>query len=197
MRHCPVPFRIPTVELCTCVGILSTSSSLTGISATSYDTTTWNHTSSLSTMASSCIFGESTALGPSGITRWGFGRRAWRDRESVVFEIRGYERRHRVAGEEISGVLGVSFFCGGEKEGVIQEISRLCSFESMKDLEANKSGRGPVGVPNSSFFRKGKVGDWGNYLTPSMAERMEKLVEEKFGGSGLTFKLSVLPPPKG
>jgi hypothetical protein len=34
------------------------------------------------------------------------------------------------------------------------------------------------------------VGDWGNHLTPSMAERFWKIVEEKLDGSGLTFKLS-------
>ncbi|KAK9291233.1 hypothetical protein L1049_009421 [Liquidambar formosana] len=28
------------------------------------------------------------------------------------------------------------------------------------------------------------------YITPSMAERMEKVIEEKFGGSNLTFKMS-------
>ncbi|XP_059650137.1 cytosolic sulfotransferase 6-like [Cornus florida] len=37
---------------------------------------------------------------------------------------------------------------------------------------------------------KAKVGDWANYLTPSMAERLKKLMEEKLDGSGLNFKAS-------
>lgn len=40
------------------------------------------------------------------------------------------------------------------------------------------------------FFGKGEVGDWKNYLTPSMSEHMVKMMEEKSAGSGLTFKLS-------
>ncbi|KAL0290949.1 UNVERIFIED_CONTAM: Cytosolic sulfotransferase 5 [Sesamum radiatum] len=41
---------------------------------------------------------------------------------------------------------------------------------------------------NSSFFGKGQVGDWTNYLTPAMADRMKKLMDTKFEGSGLMFK---------
>ncbi|KAK3188521.1 hypothetical protein Dsin_028082 [Dipteronia sinensis] len=80
-----------------------------------------------------------------------------------------------------------------ENQGVIEEIVKLCSFGNMKDLEVNKIGRNVSGVgPKnySAFFRKGEVGDWKNYLTPSMSERLECLMEEKFSGSGLSFRLS-------
>ncbi|KAI9199020.1 hypothetical protein LWI28_026049 [Acer negundo] len=79
-----------------------------------------------------------------------------------------------------------------EKERVIEEIVKLCSFENMKDLEVNKPGRNIPGheSKNSDYFRKGEVGDWANYLTPSMSERLKNLMEEKFSGSGLAFKLS-------
>ena len=65
----------------------------------------------------------------------------------------------------------------------------LCSFETLKNLEANKGekereDRAAVYV-NSAFFRKGKVGDWSNYLTPEMAARIDGIMEEKFKDTGL------------
>ncbi|KAK9266999.1 hypothetical protein L1049_021393 [Liquidambar formosana] len=92
--------------------------------------------------------------------------------------------------KRLAEFMGFPFSSEEEKQGVIEEISRLCSFESLKDLEVNKKGRRPSGAPNNAFFRKAEVGDWENHLTPSMAKRMEKLIEEKLGGSGLTFKVS-------
>ncbi|XP_022718057.1 cytosolic sulfotransferase 15-like [Durio zibethinus] len=75
------------------------------------------------------------------------------------------------------------------RQGVVEEISKLCSFENLKNLEVNKSGKRPAGLNNSSFFRAGNVGDWANFLTPSMADRMKKHFEEKLGDSGLKFDL--------
>ena len=59
----------------------------------------------------------------------------------------------------------------------------------MKNLEANKGDKereDHLGVyANSASFRKGKVGDWENYLTLEMAARIDGLVEETFKGTGL------------
>ncbi|KAL3609302.1 hypothetical protein D5086_000322 [Populus alba] len=93
--------------------------------------------------------------------------------------------------KRLAEFLGFPFTEEEEKEGVIEEISRLCSFDNLKDLEVNRSGVRSSGFSNSAFFRKGEVGDWGNHLSPSMAERFWKIVEEKLDGSGLTFKISV------
>ncbi|KAB5564961.1 hypothetical protein DKX38_005015 [Salix brachista] len=90
--------------------------------------------------------------------------------------------------KKIAGFLGIPFTEKEEKEGVIEEISRLCSFDNLRNLEVNKNGALPSGAPNSSFFRKGEVGDWANHLSPSMAENYLKIVEEKLRGTGLTFK---------
>ncbi|XP_011020518.1 PREDICTED: cytosolic sulfotransferase 15-like [Populus euphratica] len=92
--------------------------------------------------------------------------------------------------KKIAEFLGIPFTEEEEKEGAIEEISRLCSFDNLRNLEVNKNGVLPSGAPNSSFFRKGKVGDWANYLSPSMAENYLKIVEEKLSGSGLTFRTS-------
>ncbi|PRQ57873.1 putative P-loop containing nucleoside triphosphate hydrolase [Rosa chinensis] len=76
-----------------------------------------------------------------------------------------------------------------ERNGVIEAIAKLCSFEAMKKLEINKTGTFVMNWENKTLFRKAEVGDWVNYLTPKMEERMSKVIEEKLGGSGLTFKV--------
>jgi len=59
----------------------------------------------------------------------------------------------------------------------------------MKDLEVNKSGDIDNMGEKKNFFRKGKIGDWKNYFSPSMIEKLSKIIEEKLGGSGLSFKV--------
>ncbi|KAK4401127.1 Cytosolic sulfotransferase 15 [Sesamum angolense] len=84
----------------------------------------------------------------------------------------------------------VPFSAEEENQGMIEQISRLCSFENLKNLEVNKSGyAGGAPIKNSSLFRKGEVGDWINNLTPEMAERVKNLMESKFQDSGLIFKI--------
>ncbi|CAK7336396.1 unnamed protein product [Dovyalis caffra] len=92
--------------------------------------------------------------------------------------------------KKLAEFLEIPFTDKEEKEGVIEEISRLCSFDNLRNLEVNKNGVRPSGAPNSAFFRKGEVGDWANYLSPSMAENFMNIVKEKLAGSGLTFKTS-------
>uniref|UniRef100_A0A6N2K5D7 Sulfotransferase n=1 Tax=Salix viminalis TaxID=40686 RepID=A0A6N2K5D7_SALVM len=91
--------------------------------------------------------------------------------------------------KKLAEFLGIPFTDKEEKDGVIEEISKLCSFDNLRNLEVNRTGVRPMGTPNSAFFRKAKVGDWCNDLTPSMAERFLKIVEEKLAGSGLSFKV--------
>ena len=86
--------------------------------------------------------------------------------------------------------MDLPFFVEEESQGVIEKVLKLCSFNNLKDLEVNKNEKTRRGNPYSMFFRKGEVGDWANYLTPSMLERMNKLMEEKFAGSNLNFKFS-------
>ncbi|QCD85683.1 desulfoglucosinolate sulfotransferase A/B/C [Vigna unguiculata] len=77
-----------------------------------------------------------------------------------------------------------------ESNGVIENIINLCSFEKMKNLEVNKSGTFDRNFEKKHLFRKGKVGDWVNYFSPAMIEKLSKTMEEKLGGSGLSFKTS-------
>ncbi|XP_019180992.1 PREDICTED: cytosolic sulfotransferase 5-like isoform X4 [Ipomoea nil] len=88
----------------------------------------------------------------------------------------------------IAGFLGCPFSEEEEEGGVVGGISRLCSFESLSNLEVNKTGKCLFfGRPNNVYFRKGKVGDWRNHLTDEMAGKLDQIVEEKFKGTGLKF----------
>ncbi|KAE8721162.1 Cytosolic sulfotransferase 14 [Hibiscus syriacus] len=87
--------------------------------------------------------------------------------------------------------LGVPFTEEEDRHGVVEEIARMCSLKNLKELEVNKKGlHTSSGIPHTDFFRKGEVGDWSNYLTPSMVERMEELVQEKLDNTGFTFEFS-------
>ncbi|URD96477.1 sulfotransferase domain containing protein [Musa troglodytarum] len=90
--------------------------------------------------------------------------------------------------KRLAEFLGCPFSEDEEKEGVIDGIVRLCAMESLSNLKVNRSGTTDFGhrtADNSIFFRRGVVGDWLNHLTPEMADRLQKMTEEKFAGSGL------------
>ncbi|CAH8334826.1 unnamed protein product [Eruca vesicaria subsp. sativa] len=91
--------------------------------------------------------------------------------------------------KKLAEFMGFGFTAQEEEKGVAENVVKLCSFETLKNLEANKGEKGredrAAVYPNSSFFRKGKVGDWSNYLTLEMAARIDGIMEEKFKDTGL------------
>lgn len=89
--------------------------------------------------------------------------------------------------KRLAEFLGCGFSQEEETDGVIERILKLCSLSNLKELEVNKTGK-CTPVENKLFFRKGEVGDWVNHLNPSMVERIDQMVKEKFEGSGLEFK---------
>ncbi|XP_024963151.1 cytosolic sulfotransferase 12-like [Cynara cardunculus var. scolymus] len=74
-----------------------------------------------------------------------------------------------------------------EEEGIVDAILRLCSFETLSNLEVNKNGTLTTGLSNQAYFRRGEIGDWKNHLTAEMVEQLDMITEDKFHGSGLTF----------
>ncbi|OMO99621.1 hypothetical protein COLO4_13191 [Corchorus olitorius] len=93
--------------------------------------------------------------------------------------------------KKLAEFFGCPFSIEEERDGIVQEIIKFCSFESLSNLKVNKTGkqmRGDQSMENSLYFRKGKVGDWRNYLSAEMGERLDNIMEEKLSGSGLTFK---------
>ncbi|KAJ9565458.1 hypothetical protein OSB04_001424 [Centaurea solstitialis] len=84
--------------------------------------------------------------------------------------------------------IGYPFSIEEEKDGMVEKIIKLCSFENLSNLEVNKSGklRGEYNViENRIFYRKAKVGDWENYFKDEMKEKIDKLMDQKMSETGL------------
>ena len=66
-------------------------------------------------------------------------------------------------------------------ESELQAIVEFTSFTNMKDYVKFNS---PHYKPDLQFFRKGKVGDWRNYLSQEMSERMDQWIEKNLEYKG-------------
>ncbi|TVU12199.1 hypothetical protein EJB05_45832, partial [Eragrostis curvula] len=89
--------------------------------------------------------------------------------------------------KKLAEFMGCAFSKEEEERGVVDAIVELCSLRQLKNMEVNKHGYNNLTVKNEKYFRKGGIGDWRNHLTPDMAERMDKIVEDALQGSGFTF----------
>lgn len=76
-----------------------------------------------------------------------------------------------------------------KREGVVQEIIKLCGFENLRNLEVNQTRvqhfSPQFAVENQHFWRKGQIGDWKNYLTPEMAQQLDEITWQKLGQTSL------------
>ncbi|KAH7686803.1 Desulfoglucosinolate sulfotransferase protein [Dioscorea alata] len=92
--------------------------------------------------------------------------------------------------KKLAEFMGCPFTEEEERDGVLEKILDMCSFESLRNLEVNKNGTADIShkYGNEVYFRKGEVGDWVNFLTPEMAERLDQAMEQKLKDSGLSFK---------
>ncbi|XP_004962267.1 cytosolic sulfotransferase 18 [Setaria italica] len=93
--------------------------------------------------------------------------------------------------KRLAEFIGAPFTDAEERSGVVDEVVRLCSFEHLTSLEVNSTGVadriGGFPMENSTYFRRGKVGDWPNHLSAEMAQQLDSVVQEKLKGTGLTF----------
>lgn len=93
---------------------------------------------------------------------------------------------------KLAQFMGCPFTEEEERDGTLDEIMGMCSFESLRNLEVNKNEPVKSAIlpkfGNEAFFRRGEVGDWANFLTPDMAQRLDQAMEQKLQGSGLSFK---------
>lgn len=88
----------------------------------------------------------------------------------------------------VAEFLGCPFSEEEEEEGgVVDRLLDLCSFDHLRGLEVNKTGRSAVGVDNSALFRRGQVGDWKNYLSPQMLHKIDQITRNKFSATGLVI----------
>ncbi|XP_019102045.1 PREDICTED: cytosolic sulfotransferase 5-like [Camelina sativa] len=89
--------------------------------------------------------------------------------------------------KRLAEFLGCPFTKEEGESGSMDEIVDLCSLRNLSSLEINKTGKLYNGRDNKTFFRKGEVGDWNNYLTPGMVNKIDMIIQEKLQNSGLKF----------
>ncbi|KAI9105094.1 hypothetical protein K1719_022810 [Acacia pycnantha] len=90
--------------------------------------------------------------------------------------------------KNLAEFMGYGFSQEEEDGNVVADILKLCSFESLSNMEVNNTGGNSWRkIENRAFFRRGEVGDWKNFLTFDMVERLNVITEEKLGKHGLKF----------
>ncbi|XP_060204054.1 flavonol 3-sulfotransferase-like [Lycium barbarum] len=126
----------------------------------------------------------------------GYWKASLENPENVIFLT--YEDMKKdpvVCVMKLAKFLGKPFSLEEEREGVAQEIIRLCSFQNLSSLEVNQSGlqhfSPHFSVENRHFWRKGQVGDWKNYMTLEMAQQLDEITRQKLAGTSLIETLHV------
>uniref|UniRef100_J3MCZ4 Sulfotransferase n=1 Tax=Oryza brachyantha TaxID=4533 RepID=J3MCZ4_ORYBR len=91
---------------------------------------------------------------------------------------------------KLAQFVGLPFSEAEEEAGMVGAIVALCSLDNMRGFEANRTGYVDAQrrIPRETLFRKGVAGDWVHHMTPEMARRLDDIVADKFGGTGLAFK---------
>ena len=88
---------------------------------------------------------------------------------------------------KLAKFMGCEFSEEEEEDRVVSAIVELCSLRKLRNMEVNRNGSTRLGITNESFFRKGVAGDWSNHMTPEMAQRLDKVVEDALQGTGFAF----------
>ncbi|KAG4171078.1 hypothetical protein ERO13_A12G186250v2 [Gossypium hirsutum] len=94
--------------------------------------------------------------------------------------------------KKLAEFMGCPFSSEEQQKRMPEKIVKMCSFKNISNLEVNKSGKhregqGNLEIENKIYFRKGKVGDWKNDLTPEMSTQLDQITQQKLSGSGLSF----------
>jgi hypothetical protein len=56
---------------------------------------------------------------------------------------------------QLAEFLGCPFSSEEEAKGIVNDISELCSFDNMSNLEVNKNGKSLHVGENNAYFRRG------------------------------------------
>ncbi|XP_021860719.2 cytosolic sulfotransferase 13-like [Spinacia oleracea] len=130
--------------------------------------------------------GESP-FGPYEDHLLGYWEESNRNPQKVLFlEYEGLKKEPKAHLKSLADFVGCPFSEEEEKQNVIDEIIKLCSLKSLKEMEVNKNGNFSPMVENKTFFRKGEVGDWTTHFTPSMAKQFHQMLR-KLNKAGFSF----------
>jgi len=83
-----------------------------------------------------------------------------------------------------------------------EQIIELCEHLKFSKMAANPSVNMQLLLtneendPNLKFIRKGKVGDWTNYMSQDLAQRFDEWANERLCGTGLRFHINIIPDEK-
>ncbi|KAK4726790.1 hypothetical protein R3W88_031707 [Solanum pinnatisectum] len=97
------------------------------------------------------------------------------------------KEKPKVQLNRLTEFLECQFSIEEENCEVVDEILKMCSFENLSNLEVNTNEKLSTREGNKMFFRKGEIGDWKNYFTVEMSEKLNHITEQKFDGSRLKF----------
>ncbi|CAO2820826.1 unnamed protein product [Amaranthus hypochondriacus] len=126
-------------------------------------------------------------FGPYQDHLYGFWKASQENPKKVLFlEYEGLKKEPKDHLRKIAEFVSCPFSSEEEKENVVDEIIELCSIKSMKEMEINKNRKFYPRVENKDLFRKGDVGDWTNYLTPSMVNQIQCIMEN-LNNKGFSF----------
>ncbi|VVA93689.1 unnamed protein product [Arabis nemorensis] len=88
--------------------------------------------------------------------------------------------------KRLADFLGCPFTKEEEENGSVDGILEFCSLRNLSSLEVNQTRKKKT-MDHKNYFRKGEVGDWKNYLTPEMENKIDMIIQERLQGSGLKF----------
>ncbi|XP_021752688.1 cytosolic sulfotransferase 5-like [Chenopodium quinoa] len=106
----------------------------------------------------------------------------------LFMEYEGLKEDPKAHVKKLAEFVGYPFSEQEENKGIIDDIIKLCSLESLKEMDVNKNGSYYGFFENKALFRKGEVGDWTNYLSPTIVKNFDQNILEKFKASGFSSK---------
>ncbi|KAL1332224.1 hypothetical protein HN51_061070 [Arachis hypogaea] len=118
---------------------------------------------------------------------WNQGMKSLNKKKIMFIKYEEIKMNPLLVLKELAEFLGFPFSREEEALGVVEDILKLCSFDNLSNLEVNTNGKMPFGVENNVFFRRGQVGDWKNYLTTEMVEKLNNIIANKLTEHGIQF----------
>ncbi|CAO2820821.1 unnamed protein product [Amaranthus hypochondriacus] len=105
----------------------------------------------------------------------------------LLLEYEGLKTEPKAHIRKLADFLGCPFSEEEENKNAVEEIIKMCSFQSMKEMDVNKNGKAVPFVENKHFFRKGEVGNWKNDLSSLMAKKLDQVLQGKLKEAGFSF----------